>query len=96
MLTHLKKIAKKLHGISPISFTRNETYDRLIKKIIQRIALQNASCIDIGAHEGKILQWMVNYLPNITHYAFEPIPVLFERLNIKFKQTSHIWNKNEP
>lgn len=84
MLSHLKKIAKKIHSTSPISFSRNETYDRLTKKIIQRIATNNGVCIDIGAHEGKILQWMVSYLPNATHYAFEPIPVLYDRLNIKF------------
>jgi len=86
MLIHLKKIAKKIHGISPISFSRNETYDRLTKKIIKSIALQNASCIDIGAHEGKILQWMVTYLPNATHYAFEPIPILFKQLKLKFAE----------
>ncbi len=84
MLSHLKKIAKKLHSISPISFSRNETYDRLTKKIIQSIATTNGICIDIGAHEGKILQCMLTYLPNTTHYAFEPIPILFERLKIKF------------
>jgi FkbM family methyltransferase len=84
MLRHLKKIAKQLHSISPISFSRNETYDRLTKKIIQGLSTYNGTCIDIGAHEGKILDWMLTYLPNATHYAFEPIPVLYERLKLQF------------
>ena len=84
MLSRLKKIAKQLHSISPISFSRNETYDHLTKKIIQGLTKSNGGCIDIGAHEGKILQCMLTYLPNATHYAFEPIPILFERLKINF------------
>ena len=84
MLSLLKRIAKKIHSLSPISLSRNEKYDRLTKKIIQRIATQNGSCIDIGVHEGKILHWMVQYMPNTIHYAFEPIPILFKQLQLKF------------
>ncbi len=64
----------------PIALTRNERYDRLTQRIIQQVCQPNSNCIDIGAHEGKILAMMLSAAPEGRHHAFEPIPALFKQL----------------
>ncbi len=71
-------------SFSPIALTQNERYDRLTKKVIQKVCSNNSVCIDIGAHEGKILSMMVAQSPFVKHYAFEPIPALFQLLEERF------------
>ncbi|MBS1628057.1 MAG: FkbM family methyltransferase [Bacteroidetes bacterium] len=81
-----KKILKPIANISPIALTKNELYDRLTKKIIQQHCNKNSVCVDIGSHTGKILQIMLQVAPHATHYAFEPIDILYEKLYQKFQQ----------
>jgi FkbM family methyltransferase len=63
---------------------KNELYDRYTKKIIFKHCKQDSNCIDIGANEGKILQWMIETAPNGNHIAFEPIPSLLAKLKLQF------------
>lgn len=88
----IKKIAKKLHALSPVAFSRNEQYDRLTRKVIKKVCAHNSSCIDIGAHEGKILKWMIAAAPEAMHYAFEPIPELYHRLHQRFRKNALVFN----
>lgn len=89
--TFIKSIAKKLRAISPIALGMNEQYDRHTKKIIFQSGKPGEAFIDIGANEGKILNWMVQATPDARHYAFEPIPVLFESLQKKFQGAANIY-----
>jgi FkbM family methyltransferase len=83
----IKKIAKKLQAALPFAIGKNEGYDRYTKKIIIRICAPDSICIDIGANEGKILEWITQAAPLAHHYAFEPIPRLYQIL--KFKYSDH-------
>ncbi len=87
----IKKIAKKLQSILPIAISKNEVYDRLTKEIIKATCVQDSICIDIGANEGKILDWITKTAPHAMHYAFEPIPCLYENLKIQFARHAMIF-----
>lgn len=78
----LKKIVKKI----PIAFTKNQQYDRLTNKIIKKVCKPGTNCIDVGAHKGEVLDIILRYAPNGVHYAFEPIPDMFEKLKEKYKE----------
>ena len=89
--TFIKKIAKKLQSILPFAFSKNEVYDIYTKEIIEAICSQDSICIDIGANEGKILEWITKTAPHAIHYAFEPIPSLYDKLKIKYSQQAMIF-----
>ncbi|MCD6063601.1 MAG: methyltransferase FkbM family [Flavipsychrobacter sp.] len=76
----LKKIVKKI----PIAFTKNQQYDKLTNKIIKKVCKPDTNCIDVGAHKGEVLDIILKHAPNGVHYAFEPIPDMFERLKGKY------------
>lgn len=80
----IRSLAKKILSILPIALTKNERYDRLTQRIIQQVCQPNSNCIDIGAHEGKILAMMLSASPDGRHHAFEPIPALYELLKKDF------------
>jgi FkbM family methyltransferase len=48
------------------------------------VLYEESNCVDIGAHTGVTLREMLRYAPNGRHYAFEPIPYLYERLREEF------------
>lgn len=82
---NIKRYAKKLQSILPFAVGKNEVYDRYTKKIIAQHCNYDDNCIDIGANEGKILQWMIEFSPKGKHIAFEPIPFLYAQLQLKFR-----------
>jgi FkbM family methyltransferase len=88
----IRVIAKKVQANLPFAIGKNEVYDRLTKEIIAKYCHTNAVCIDIGAHQGKILDWMIQYAPNAKHYAFEPIPFLYEKLKRKYADKAMIFS----
>ncbi len=88
----MKKILKHIAALSPIALTKNEQYDRLTKKVLQKVCTAESVCVDIGANEGKVLQMMVQVAPDAKHYAFEPIPVLFEKLKLKYQSKALLHN----
>jgi FkbM family methyltransferase len=80
----IKNLAKKILTLLPIALTKNERYDRLTKKVIYKICQPYSNCIDIGAHDGRILTMILAAAPKGKHHAFEPIPILYEQLKTKF------------
>jgi FkbM family methyltransferase len=59
-------------------------YDRDTVEVMQRLLRPDSSCIDVGAHNGTILRWMLELSPRGTHFAFEPLPHLAARLVAAF------------
>lgn len=80
MLSKLKLLLKKL----PVPLSKNHRYDLLTRKIIRQYCKANSNCIDVGAHRGNVLDWLLHYAPDGRHYAFEPIPVLYDALKKKY------------
>lgn len=43
------------------------------------------NCVDVGAHVGDILDLMLSASPDGRHFAFEPLPHLYEKLVRKYE-----------
>ena len=63
---------------------RNASYDRQTVEVMFRVLRPNSNCIDVGAHNGSILQRMIDISPRGRHYAFEPLPHLSQKLSERF------------
>jgi FkbM family methyltransferase len=59
---------------------RNQYYDDLTSCIIRQTVKPHSVCVDVGCHIGTILDIMMASAPQGTFYAFEPIPLLYEKL----------------
>ncbi len=72
---------------------KNTYYDKLTELVMERVLEPTSVCIDVGAHEGSILQLMIKYALNGTFFAFEPLPQFYEVLVQKFRKSNiHIYN----
>ncbi len=87
----IKDIAKKICYYLKIDITKNQKYDRLTNKIIDKFVKPKHNCIDIGCHKGEILQYFLKKAPLGHPIGFEPIPYLYTELEQKFKGVATIY-----
>ncbi len=80
-----------MSGFSPYPLSKNEYYDRLTEKIIIKTCHKNSVCVDVGAHDGKILALFIRHCPLALHYAFEPLPYLFKLLVRKYGSACQVY-----
>ena len=66
-------------------------YDRLTHKIIKKVVRPDSNCIDVGAHKGEILSMLIKQAPYGQHFAFEPIPHLYDKLGRSFGQFAKVY-----
>lgn len=86
-----KNIVRSILNYFHLDVTKNLHYDRLTKEIIKKALTSNSNTIDIGCHKGEILCELIKNAPQGTHFGFEPIPVLFEKLKEEFKNKATIF-----
>jgi FkbM family methyltransferase len=84
-LMALKQRVKDLLIRLNLPVTRNLKYDIFTLKIMQKVLKPSSNSIDIGCHKGEILDVILTYAPDGKHYAFEPLPHLFDFLREKYK-----------
>jgi FkbM family methyltransferase len=84
----MKQIIRNLLWAFHLDITRNLRYDRLTWKVMRKVLKPDSNCIDVGCHKGELLEWMIKLSPKGKHCAFEPIPELKTRLEIKFKDAN--------
>lgn len=87
----IKNILRELFIYFHIDITKNLKYDRLTRKIMKQFLKKDFNCIDVGCHKGEILDLMLKYAPQGKHYAFEPLPHLFQQLVINYKGKAQIF-----
>ena len=87
----MKNLLRKLFNFLGLDLTKNLEYDRLTKIIIDKVVNENSVCVDVGCHKGEILDLILNNSPAKKHYAFEPLPYYFERLNKKYGERCHVF-----
>jgi FkbM family methyltransferase len=63
---------------------RGGRYERELEALLRRWLRPDSPCVDVGAHRGWVLRLILKYAPRGRHYAFEPIPYLYERLARRF------------
>ena len=79
-------LVKRSRGIRmPFDLVKDEIYDRQAFEIMNRVLLPESCCVDIGCHKGQFLTEYMSCAPKGTHFAFEPIPYLYEQLCENFK-----------
>jgi FkbM family methyltransferase len=78
--TAIKNILVKLQ----LPVTRNLRYDIATTKILRRVLQHDSTGIDIGCHKGEILDEILKYAPAGPHFAFEPLPHLYQQLVTKY------------
>ncbi len=66
---------------------KNHRYDLQTAVIIDRVLSDDDVAIDVGCHEGAILDHMLAAAPNGRHLAFEPLPHLHGALVEKYPDT---------
>jgi FkbM family methyltransferase len=84
-----ESIARKAHHFltaTPVTGLAaiNAAYDEQTREVMRRWLNGNSNCVDIGCHKGTILKEMLRIAPAGTHYAFEPLPELYEELLLSF------------
>ncbi|MBS1614574.1 MAG: FkbM family methyltransferase [Bacteroidetes bacterium] len=84
----MKRLLKRLLRYSPVALTKNQHYDRLTEKVIRSVCQPGSHCIDVGCHKGEILDLMRSAAPKGHHWGFEPIPVLYAALQVKYAGTN--------
>ena len=82
----LRFLAKK----SPVPLTKGQRIDRQSARVIRQYCRPDFNCVDVGAHRGEILQLLIDACPNGHHFAFEPLPRLFDILTKKFDKKQKI------
>lgn len=87
----IKDILRKVLISLRLDLTKNLQYDRLTKMILKNTLRTNSNCIDVGCHKGEILELMLQYAPDGTHFAFEPIPYLFDNLKLNYANKAEIF-----
>lgn len=80
-----KNAVRSILNLLHLDLTKNLEYDRLTKSIMKKEIRPSSNCIDIGCHKGEMLEILVRLAPNGKHYAFEPLPFMFEDLKKNFK-----------
>ena len=88
------EVKKWLKRTSPFALSKNHHYDILTKQIIEKYCVSGSNCIDVGCHEGEVLNMFLKIAPRGNHFAFEPVPYLFEKLLKKYdnKKNCHIYH----
>jgi FkbM family methyltransferase len=88
---NIKSLLKYILNFIHLDLTKNLEYDRQTKLIMRRVINNNSNCIDVGCHKGEILESILKYSHRGKHYAFEPIPYLFNQLERKYKNKALIY-----
>ncbi|NND09324.1 MAG: FkbM family methyltransferase [Saprospiraceae bacterium] len=73
---YIKNILQWLH----FDVTKNMRYDRYTTRVMQATLSRTSNCVDIGAHQGELLKEILRIAPQGQHFAFEPLPHLYKKL----------------
>ena len=78
-------LVKRSRGLKmPFDLVKDEIYDRQAFEVMHRVLSAESCCVDIGCHQGQFLTEYIRCAPKGTHFAFEPIPYLYEQLCKEF------------
>lgn len=67
-------------------------YDVETLRVMMKYLQPEMNCVDVGANQGEILRDMLQFSPEGTHYAFEPIPDLAHQLQNDSPDNCKVYN----
>jgi FkbM family methyltransferase len=65
---------------------RNDREDELVRLLAAGVLREDSNCVDVGANVGALLSVFCDLAPRGRHIAYEPVPMLAERLEWDFPQ----------
>jgi len=77
-------------SISPAGVDLNTLYDVQTTAVMERVLGRRSNCIDVGCHQGTILDIMLRFAPEGRHFAFEPLPHMHTALVTKYATVPNI------
>ncbi|TVR89272.1 MAG: FkbM family methyltransferase [Saprospirales bacterium] len=86
----MKSIIRQALMKVPLNINKNITYDRQTVKVLQKSTRADSNCIDVGCHKGEFLDSVLKTCPDGKHFAFEPLPALFDDLKQKYGQSATV------
>ena len=78
-----KPVRAAHRAMSPIA-RRNVIDDRQLHCLISHTLALDANCVDVGAHDGMVLEDLLRVAPDGQHVAVEPIPAKAAALTARF------------
>ncbi len=69
---------------------QNQLYDIQTIEVMKRVLAQDSNAIDIGCHRGSMLAEILKIASGGRHFAFEPLPDMFEHLETDFGANRHV------
>lgn len=87
----LKEFIRNTLNFLHLDLTKNLEYDRLTKLIMHKSLRSDSNAIDIGCHKGEILDHILKLAPHGKHFAFEPLPHLFQNLTKDYGKRATIF-----
>jgi FkbM family methyltransferase len=82
--TIARRTYRFLKADSAAEDSRGTIYDQQAFAVMQRCLNTDSNCVDVGCHKGVLLSEILRFAGGGTHYAFEPIPQLYEELVLSF------------
>ncbi|MEJ5989178.1 FkbM family methyltransferase [Ramlibacter sp. PS3R-8] len=91
--TPLEPLARKVHSLltgagagtaASDAADKSRDYDLQTLQVMQRVLREDSNCVDVGCHQGSMLEEMLRLSPRGTHFAFEPLPAMYAGLRKKF------------
>ena len=85
----LEGFVRKAHMLGvELDAVKNAAYDEETFAVMRRCLRADSTCVDVGCHHGSVLEEMIRVAPAGKHYAFEPIPYMYEELRTNFPQVN--------
>jgi FkbM family methyltransferase len=75
---------------APAGVDLNTLYDAQTAEVLERVLEKNSNCVDVGCHQGAILDVMLRLSPEGLHFAFEPLPHLYAALAAKYARVAAV------
>jgi FkbM family methyltransferase len=75
---------------APVQIEKNQLYDLQTIEVMRRVLKADSNCVDVGCHEGSILSRILHFSPNGTHFAFEPLPMMYQGLTSAFADIENL------
>lgn len=74
----------------PDAAALNVLYDEQTTSIMRAVLSDDSNCVDVGCHQGTILDVMLACAPNGRHFGFEPIPSFCEQLKARYAERPNV------
>lgn len=85
-----RTIVRRLLSWINLPSTRNVLYDIQTIDVINNVLTETSNCIDVGCHKGSVLKEILQVAPKGVHFAFEPIPELYDALVSSFRKFDNV------